>query len=145
MAQASERLYTSTTPSCHLAGMRAIQILVAAIILGLAGGYAWSALAPRTSHVPIPKAVYKAPPDPPESRSDKEWAARAEQKSAPELAASGPDPTLVEQSVYYGSCSDARAAGKTVIREGEPGYRSELDPNGDGIACEPREDRVSHR
>lgn len=39
---------------------------------------------------------------------------------------------------YYKNCAEARAAGAAPIYEGEPGYRSELDRDGDGIACEPK-------
>lgn len=39
-------------------------------------------------------------------------------------------------NVYYPNCSTARAAGAAPIRRGEPGYRAELDRDGDGIACE---------
>lgn len=42
-----------------------------------------------------------------------------------------------EQSVYYSGCNEARAAGVAPIYAGEPGYRSEMDGNSDGIACEP--------
>lgn len=42
-----------------------------------------------------------------------------------------------EDDVYYENCSEARADGAESIREGEPGYREELDRDGDGIACEP--------
>lgn len=38
--------------------------------------------------------------------------------------------------VYYPNCAAARAAGVDPIYEGEPGYRSGLDRDGDGIACE---------
>ncbi|MEB3032549.1 excalibur calcium-binding domain-containing protein [[Mycobacterium] nativiensis] len=37
---------------------------------------------------------------------------------------------------YYKNCKEARAAGAAPIHEGEPGYRSGLDRDGDGIACE---------
>lgn len=117
--------------------MRAVQILVAAVILGLAGGYAWSAMAPHKTQMRIPKAAYAIPPDAPESISDKEWAARGDDKRPPAIESGRADPTAVEQSVYYSSCREARAAGKAPIRAGEPGYRSELDEKGDGIACEP--------
>lgn len=39
--------------------------------------------------------------------------------------------------VYYRYCSHARAAGAAPINRGEPGYRSELDRDNDGVACEP--------
>jgi hypothetical protein len=38
-------------------------------------------------------------------------------------------------TVYYKSCEAALAAGAAPIQTGEPGYRSGLDPDGDGIAC----------
>ena len=37
---------------------------------------------------------------------------------------------------YYANCSEARAAGVTPIRRGQPGYGSHLDRDGDGVACE---------
>ena len=40
-------------------------------------------------------------------------------------------------SIYYSRCAEARAAGAAPLRVGEPGYRSELDADGDGVACEP--------
>lgn len=39
-------------------------------------------------------------------------------------------------SVYYANCSEARAAGAAPIYRGEPGYRSGLDRDNDGVACE---------
>lgn len=42
-----------------------------------------------------------------------------------------------ERSIYFAYCDQARAAGRTPISRGEPGYRPELDADGDGIACEP--------
>ncbi len=47
----------------------------------------------------------------------------------------------VESSVYYPNCAAAQAAGKAPIFEGQPGYRAELDPDDDGIACEPYHSR----
>lgn len=37
---------------------------------------------------------------------------------------------------YYKNCSEARAAGVTPLYRGDPGYRSKLDRDGDGVACE---------
>lgn len=37
---------------------------------------------------------------------------------------------------YYANCAEARAAGAAPIYRGEPGYRSGLDRDNDGIACE---------
>jgi hypothetical protein len=38
--------------------------------------------------------------------------------------------------VYYQNCSEARAAGAAPLRRGDPGYRSGLDRDHDGVACE---------
>ena len=39
-------------------------------------------------------------------------------------------------TIYFKSCKEARAAGYSDIKKGEPGYNSKLDRDGDGIACE---------
>jgi hypothetical protein len=41
------------------------------------------------------------------------------------------------QDRYYPNCAAAKIAGAAPIESGEPGYRPELDRDGDGIACEP--------
>lgn len=37
---------------------------------------------------------------------------------------------------YYASCAEARRAGAAPLHRGEPGYRSGLDRDNDGVACE---------
>ncbi len=37
---------------------------------------------------------------------------------------------------FYRNCAAAKAAGAAPLRRGQPGYRAELDRDGDGIACE---------
>lgn len=37
---------------------------------------------------------------------------------------------------YYRYCSDARASGAAPLYRNQPGYREELDRDGDAIACE---------
>jgi len=39
-------------------------------------------------------------------------------------------------SVYYANCTAARAAGAAPIYAGQPGYRTALDGDKDGVACE---------
>ncbi|WNG95003.1 thermonuclease family protein [Mycobacterium sp. ITM-2016-00318] len=53
----------------------------------------------------------------------------------PAPPATGTAPPLAS-GVYYGDCGDARAAGDAPLGSGEPGYRSGLDRDGDGVACE---------
>jgi hypothetical protein len=43
----------------------------------------------------------------------------------------------IERSAYYSGCTAARAAGVAPIYRASPGYRVEMDGDGDGIACEP--------
>ncbi len=52
--------------------------------------------------------------------------------STPQRTTSKPKST----SVYYVNCSAARAAGAVPLYRGEPGYRSGLDRDDDGVACE---------
>ncbi|MDQ6658908.1 MAG: excalibur calcium-binding domain-containing protein [Actinomycetota bacterium] len=44
--------------------------------------------------------------------------------------------TPATSEVYYQNCSTVRAAGKAPLSAGQPGYRTALDRDRDGIACE---------
>lgn len=37
---------------------------------------------------------------------------------------------------YFQNCAAARAAGAAPLHAGDPGYRSQLDRDKDGVACE---------
>ncbi|MDY6808456.1 MAG: DUF1524 domain-containing protein [Actinomycetota bacterium] len=50
--------------------------------------------------------------------------------------ASTPPVTTSDPSGYYPSCAAARAAGAAPLFVGQPGYRTGLDGDGDGVACE---------
>ncbi len=103
--------------------MRAVPFLVAALLLGLTGGYAWSVLsrAPATQVPPREAKMIAIAPSPEElpEEADNQWTAEA------------------DDGVYYTGCNDVRAAGKAPLVAGQPGYRPELDGDGDGVACEP--------
>jgi hypothetical protein len=45
-------------------------------------------------------------------------------------------PAAPGSSVYYPNCAAARAAGAAPLHRGDPGYRSALDGDDDGVACE---------
>jgi micrococcal nuclease len=49
-----------------------------------------------------------------------------------------PPPTVpaTTAAVFYANCDEARAAGVAPIHAGEPGYSTDLDADGDGIACD---------
>ncbi|MGC0238356.1 GmrSD restriction endonuclease domain-containing protein [Arthrobacter sp. SD76] len=49
---------------------------------------------------------------------------------APTSAGTGP------AAMYYASCADVVAAGAAPLYAGSPGYRSGLDGDSDGVACE---------
>jgi hypothetical protein len=44
------------------------------------------------------------------------------------------DPTT--PPAFYETCEAARSAGAAPLTRGDPGYREELDEDGDGTACE---------
>lgn len=115
--------------------VRAILIPAAAVALGLAGGFAWSAWSAPAGHGPKPPRAAFAPiPASPEERPlepDKEWTSRAGDEPAEATA------TAQDGSVHYSGCNEVRAAGKAPLYSGQPGYRLEMDGDGDGIACEP--------
>ncbi|MEZ5320672.1 MAG: thermonuclease family protein [Microthrixaceae bacterium] len=54
--------------------------------------------------------------------------------SPPTTRTAGPAPSGSE--VYYENCAAARRADAAPIRRGQPGYRADMDGDGDGIACE---------
>ena len=58
------------------------------------------------------------------------WATRVSPEEQARL-----DATM--ESVYYSGCNAVRRAGKAPLYYGEPGYRSDMDGDGDGIGCEP--------
>ncbi len=77
-------------------------------------------------HCPVPqKKANPAPTGRPSTASATRAAAPVPAKKAnPPVGAS------------YANCDAVRAAGKAPLRRGEPGYRSGLDRDGDGVACE---------
>jgi hypothetical protein len=103
------RPFTVQQPQlCEAACMRAKEIILSALVIGLAVGYAWSAMPP-------------ANPEPPsDSTAPKPQSATEEAERA-----------------YYPNCRAAWDAGHAPIFRGQPGYREELDGDSDGIACEP--------
>lgn len=44
--------------------------------------------------------------------------------------------TAAPSELNFSSCKEARAAGYSHMRRGEPGYAPHLDRDGDGIACD---------
>ena len=42
-----------------------------------------------------------------------------------------------QEGDYWQGCNETRAAGTAPIYASEPGYREDMDGDGDGVACEP--------
>lgn len=66
--------------------------------------------------------------------------ARQQQQSRSQPVATprqtAPSPQPAPSGPNFSSCKEARAAGYSHMRRGEPGYASHLDRDGDGIACD---------
>ena len=56
--------------------------------------------------------------------------------AAPPTAVPAPTATTSAPSASYANCAAVRAAGAAPLYRGQPGYRSALDRDGDGVACE---------
>ena len=64
--------------------------------------------------------------------------AAQEAQQAEEAAQEPEEPAQPAQKpqAYYRNCAEAKAAGAAPLYQGDPGYRSALDRDHDGVACE---------
>lgn len=90
---------------------------------------------------PAAEPVQQAPAQQEKVQEPEVVAPPVQQAPAPEVPAPQVPAAPVQQeparpSVYYKNCDAVRAAGAAPLHRGDPGYRSELDRDGDGIACE---------
>ncbi len=83
------------------------------------------------SHKPTPSASPTPSPSPSTTPTPSPEPTTAE--PTPEPTA---QPEPAPQQAYYSSCREAKAAGAAPLYRGDPGYRSGLDRDGDGVACE---------
>ena len=88
-----------------------------------------------TKTAPAPPPSQEPEPEPIEEQIIEEPAPIANLAPAPEPAPEPAQPAPA-QNVYYTNCAAARAAGAAPLYSGTPGYRSQLDRDGDGVACE---------
>jgi len=85
-----------------------------------------------TGTAPHPVAASSAAPAPvPVAEAAPAPVPAAEPEPAPALAPAAPP-----DAAYYANCTAARAAGAAPLLRGESGYRSAMDRDDDGIACE---------
>ncbi len=66
-----------------------------------------------------------------DSGEDSKSGANSESESQ-KKSESTPEP----QKEFYANCKEAKAAGAAPLYRGDPGYREDLDRDGDGTACE---------
>lgn len=82
------------------------------------------------------RAAGKAPLDKSEpgyrAKLDGDHDGTACQDIGPQPVVTGPAST----DIYYASCSVVRNVGKAPLFRGQPGYRSELDRDNNGVACQ---------
>ncbi|MHC6593236.1 GmrSD restriction endonuclease domain-containing protein [Arthrobacter sp. C152] len=88
--------------------------------------------APVVEPAPAPAAAPVAPAPEPAAPAAPAPVAPAPAPVAPAPAPAPPAPA----ATYYANCAAARAAGAAPLYAGQAGYRSALDRDSDGIACE---------
>ncbi|MEU8898647.1 excalibur calcium-binding domain-containing protein [Nocardia sp. NPDC048505] len=90
-------------------------------------------VAPATTTVPAaPTSFSPAPPVPPLPSTR----VPAPQPFVAPPTAESTTPPPAPARVHYADCDAVRAAGAAPLHRGEPGYRSGLDRDNDGIACD---------
>lgn len=93
----------------------------------------------KVAPTPSPSPTTKSPSPTPTTTSP--TPTPTPEPAQPERHEEAPAPVHQEQrapepQTYYANCAAARAAGAAPIYQGQPGYRSGLDRDGDGIACD---------
>ena len=108
----------------------------------------WLSAKAKVAPTPSPSPTTKSPSPTPTTTSptptptpEPTTEAPAPEPAQPERHEEAPAPVHQEQrapepQTYYANCAAARAAGAAPIYQGQPGYRSGLDRDGDGIACD---------
>lgn len=81
------------------------------------------------NHIKKQPVVETPPPAPPVQNP-----APAPQLAPAPVPAPAPQPAAANTS--YSSCREAKEAGAAPLYRGNPGYSSQLDRDGDGVACE---------
>ncbi|MGW6719388.1 excalibur calcium-binding domain-containing protein [Streptomyces sp. NPDC054995] len=125
-----------------------LMVVGIAVVAMLALGAILEACGPSDSEKPEPGVTtpsqtessdsFSVPPSPPEpedtpppqEENDDQWTPGSAPPTETEGSSEPPE------GVYYENCDAARAAGAAPLLRGDPGYREELDREGDGVACE---------
>jgi hypothetical protein len=102
--------------------------------------HSYSLWVTQAEHDALARILATCPTQMPPTSSAGRAATAASSKPAPPVTTVARDPsaptTQAASDVYFANCTAARAAGKAPLYRGQPGYRSGLDRDGDGVACE---------
>lgn len=133
--------YQRSVAACVAGGNDIGQVLVAEglaiALVDFAQDYAGTEAEAREQRLGIWGGTFQLPADYRAAHSEME----AERPQPAQRVSSAP--VMLSRSqpgrtqVYYRNCAAARAAGAAPLVRGEPGYRPQLDADGDGRACEP--------
>lgn len=86
-------------------------------------------------HTPQPKQYHA--PQPPRYNTQQPPTSSPHTAQPPRRTSPSPTPQPPAPSnLHFKNCKEARAAGYSHIRRGQPGYARHLDRDGDGIACD---------
>ena len=94
---------------------------------------------PTPSPTPSPIPTTQAPPSEspaPSTTQEPEPTPEATTQAGGGAAAPAPAEEPNQESTYFPNCKKAKESGAAPLRRGDPGYREELDRDGDGVACE---------
>ncbi|WP_083401430.1 excalibur calcium-binding domain-containing protein [Pseudofrankia saprophytica] len=126
--------FSTAEPTPSTPAPVATQVAATTPAAGLLAPATTSAAAPaqRTTQPAVPAATQPARTEPAQAAAPPQQQAPPPQQQAPPPQQAPAQPA----SVYYANCSEARAAGAAPLHRGDPGYRSALDRDDDGVACE---------
>lgn len=156
-----------TSRAAKVANRRRFVLFVVALIVAIAAGTAIfgvvlanpppmaqspqvpARVAPEPAVQPPPTTGRGAPGEqapPPAGKSGSPPSTTTPRRDATTKPAAGvggdaatPAPPSTSPTVYYQNCNKARRAGAAPLHPGDPGYRTKLDKDGNGIACDEKE------
>ena len=103
--------------------------------------YVPAAEAAKTARIGLWTGEFQAPSDfranDPGYRAEMVAMERQMERDRARASASFRPQGSARSGTYFRNCKEAWAAGAAPLHRGQPGYRPEMDGDGDGIACEP--------
>ena len=90
---------------------------------------------PTPSPIPTTQAPRSESPAPSTTQEPKPTP-EATTQAGGGAAAPAPAEEPKQESTYFPNCKKAKESGAAPLHRGDPGYREELDRDGDGVACE---------